>query len=1447
MSSTKDKTPGNWGIKDAKDAIDLSPTEWSAFRAAVDSIPSSGDRAERKAAALQAVREWNPTFFATDKTDREYAVFAIIKDTTKHKKGSQAPKSESAKQPFVKHESASGSAAHYAQSAGGPSTWTMPTLEDANLQVLRAPSKTSTQMDDEGDTVMFTAGGGEGADEYEDDEEDDGEEECVVPVVSMKHVGEKREAYEIDFTKWKAKVVKKCMGSDAHPSQFSIWWTHPRHGEKLFRDLLTLDARELVHDDRSASAAILAQLPYITETQNQIRFMLYPAEDQPLPLPTYRKARSKQEVKVPQQSNTEQTSSADLATTSSSKPPPPLLTTSEDSIDPALQTEVTISSGRPPPPPLTISKEKSGLAPPYNPPYSPQNPTSTLPDAVPYGPLRSETDMATSPKPTSVPTSPQPPPPPPPPPPQHREKPVFPFPGKNGIDPLDLTMLPDWAKALDADIQEAILQKYMTRKRLMQQWPGCYVYAPDPRDYGAVDPHAVADDIRPVYPDACYEKEPSLCKGFKALDIGEREGEGEEGIDGEDSSENEKDRESRRQIARMNSLAHDIVKDHIQSLEHVTTKLNEEARQFWKVPREIWEIGQAGIGFYGLSTESEDLVVKNYQLLAIYIMLKRGNKGQRGSFLCDDVGLGKTLQALSVVVLQILANMAWLEVEEDRAAGCPLGHFPDIRTDLSEDVCPVEARGDWPYPFPCMCDHHSLTFKMLPERLGATIICTPDGGIAQQWVREILDKFDVDLLNIRIKMVINGPHAWTTTPHPRVHDLTTKNHRMLHGESIPNPLPENFDADGHGIELNTEGKTVDRFSRTKAVRGSDRIIVVTTVTAFRGHLLKQEGITFKQKSITRRKRKPRTGTPSRPDIEYITEFVRMQVTDRYPLLFGRSIYDELHRTYRISSTFMSLIFEMMPSWGSSIWLTATLIDNEPTVPLGPLRVMQRHWSTESEIISGDEKYFRVQKGKSPDALIPFWWWTLKKDMANIKNATRSKAFNVKTGDSNEKAEAKFQASKSAVQMMLMYYMIQRTPSTIWLDGTPAVRMPVNIHHDVKLPIVHTGGLPDLSNRKMQKRKRQLQWLFELCKSRAQREASYKKQLLGAGMEVPSGDIVVGSRANSLASKMGNLGNDGSVEPTGDEEEDETDETNDNIFGPSGMDEDMPEGIGEGTETGAGAGAGVGDGDEEKEKPPKVLDSLARAASSFPGLLDIYHIPDPADGPIDTNEATREAGEKFNDRIARNITLTEKAMPQKRGVEKRDGRPKHVWIDEVKDLVEDSPKGEWLTAYIEAVDAASKKAGKEKEGMLVFSFHASVVGALYLYYKYEKGWDDVAFLNAETTHNERSAVIRAFQNPADMDAKKDIKWPLPKNPRIIFSTYKILGVGYTLTRAYRSVLFDPPNTRKEETQAIGRTNRTNQKSPFTVTIRTWSAQSPIEAYLVKMSSVRTEVSSNLNQT
>lgn len=100
---------------------------------------------------------------------------------------------------------------------------------------------------------------------------------------------------------------------------------------------------------------------------------------------------------------------------------------------------------------------------------------------------------------------------------------------------------------------------------------------------------------------------------------------------------------------------------------------------------------------------------------------------------------------------------------------------------------------------------------------------------------------------------------------------------------------------------------------------------------------------------------------------------------------------------------------------------------------------------------------------------------------------------------------------------------------------------------------------------------------------------------------------------------------------------------------------------------------------------------------------------------------------------------------------------------------------------------------------------------------------VLLIHGSTTGKERSAYMDGFQgvqfsNYLDRTKSppndKHANYVIGEKATILLSTPGLIGVGYTLTRAFRVVLMEPAWMRRDEEQAYSRVKRLGQMSEST---------------------------------
>ncbi|KAK4899570.1 hypothetical protein LTR27_003303 [Elasticomyces elasticus] len=245
-------------------------------------------------------------------------------------------------------------------------------------------------------------------------------------------------------------------------------------------------------------------------------------------------------------------------------------------------------------------------------------------------------------------------------------------------------------------------------------------------------------------------------------------------------------------------------------------------------------------------------------------------------------------------------------------------------------------------------------------------------------------------------------------------------------------------------------------------------------------------------------------------------------------------------------------------------------------------------------------------------------------------------------------------------------------------------------------------------------------------------------------------------------------------------------------------------------------------------------NLARVASSFPALLDFFGVRDPSTPDIPMGATEREPKDW-------SMKLVDAVIDSEAAMTADEEEPSHPWLQLIQRWAEDSPKTMWLEGYMDQID---RMAGGDGEKWLIFCHHIGTATILSNYLRYKRGVKGVCLVHAGVVDEQRSILVEAFQGNPPGPGDTKLKRPLTNDCRIIITTFALMGVGFNCTAAYRTILFEPGQTPKEEKQATSRTNRTNQPEPTTYSHRTYCPDSAAENYLVNHNAARTVLSSEL---
>ncbi|KAK3937223.1 hypothetical protein QBC46DRAFT_268013 [Diplogelasinospora grovesii] len=142
---------------------------------------------------------------------------------------------------------------------------------------------------------------------------------------------------------------------------------------------------------------------------------------------------------------------------------------------------------------------------------------------------------------------------------------------------------------------------------------------------------------------------------------------------------------------------------------------------------------------YGMTT-----TVFDYQLVGIFNLLKATLNDVSGGLLCDEQGLGKTVEMLGVIALAHGLRKNRAEVLADQAKNKSDKHNPKGSTTARS------CRSDGKYGFRCYC-WHPLTKKLadlLPE--GLNLVLTPTRSCTQMF-REAKKMLDTNIFKVKME------------------------------------------------------------------------------------------------------------------------------------------------------------------------------------------------------------------------------------------------------------------------------------------------------------------------------------------------------------------------------------------------------------------------------------------------------------------------------------------------------------------------------------------------------------------------------------------------------------------------------------------------------------------------------------------------------------------------
>ncbi|KAK3628005.1 hypothetical protein LTR56_018868 [Elasticomyces elasticus] len=869
-----------------------------------------------------------------------------------------------------------------------------------------------------------------------------------------------------------------------------------------------------------------------------------------------------------------------------------------------------------------------------------------------------------------------------------------------------------WTRDLEDGVVEEIMERFQERAMWMKERRYMWRAEPTEKDYIRLTMGSRSASARPDIINAVYEQIDSLCKGVQAATL--------------EDDDDEVD----------HTVGAELVKQHLATLERTGEDSCEEAREFWKMDKEVWNMHDAGRTFVGMR---DNIVLRNYQLLAVYILLKWGHGIQKGGFLSDDMGLGKTIQGLGAFFVQLLITDNVDEVRVD-AGTMVTRHLP--QGGQADDArCPVEESDVWEYPFPCICREHAITRRRMNANRGAGLVVAPN-SITTSWYNEAKSKFDLEVLDAYVYMAVNSKGPWSTASTKHARQMTV--------------------ADAKFIQL---GQTTPE--RRKGLHPyAHRRLFITAFSSFGAKIRNEKNVGMGTKpEMTHRFGHPDPLNPTlRKKGWYPTGYI---IDDKHlDIRFGFMVYDELHKNAGIQTGLMKELPNCLHDQSISIFLSGTIIDNDLHVPVGALRILQRHYSNATNYPMDFDLVRQVAASALTRVpkLAQFFWTVVSANATVLGKLTVLRRDKKEVTDKTFLAEVK--RAQDGIRDMLVSYVLRRTGATPWLDDMPAVLMPANLHYDVKLPLTMPGSdyMSSASNNTAEMRARRIQGLMDSCNSQQAAKRKRDKRIAEGKKSKDTREI-----AN----------------------------------------------------------------DPLEDFNPKSS-NLARIASSFPALLDFFGVRDPSTPDIPMGATEREPKDW-------NMKLVDAVIDSETAMKADDQQPQHPWLNLIPRWAEDSPKTMWAEGYMEGID---RIAGGDGEKWLIFCHHIGTATILYNYLRYEQGWKGVCLVHSRVPDEQRSILVEAFQGNPPGPGDTKLKRPLTNDCRIIITTFALMGVGFNCTAAYRTILFEPGQTPKEEKQAASRTNRTNQPEPTTYSHRCYCPDSAAENYLVNHNAARTVLSSEL---
>ncbi|KAK0110191.1 hypothetical protein ONS95_002842 [Cadophora gregata] len=187
--------------------------------------------------------------------------------------------------------------------------------------------------------------------------------------------------------------------------------------------------------------------------------------------------------------------------------------------------------------------------------------------------------------------------------------------------------------------------------------------------------------------------------------------------------------------------------------------------------------------------------------------------------------------------------------------------------------------------------------------------------------------------------------------------------------------------------------------------------------------------------------------------------------------------------------------------------------------------------------------------------------------------------------------------------------------------------------------------------------------------------------------------------------------------------------------------------------------------------------------------------------------------------------------------KKTPRDSNSYKDNIKAIMENSPKCLWLHDFMIRLKGLKDVEGDEHKLVIMTAFPQVAYVVSLIIDKYFPEYKDlVGLIPGRMRPSEKVNIINAFTGKADdknsQKGKKDL--------RILIGLTRIIGVGLQLQRACHVIVMEPDYEFIYELQAYGRVHRIGQRNPMSRSFRLIDGNSEIESKILQRQVDRKEV-------